>query len=969
MTQKETSIFNFCTNLLEKFRCSRRLILLIVAVALLLDNMLLSTVVPIIPDFLHRLEHNDTVVLYEETTVTMETTTVANSCNQDRGYPTILPVNLETTTTVDETTVISRKEVRHMQLLNENVEVGVMFASKPVVQAITNPFVGPLTNRIGYSIPMFSGFVIMFLSTVILQLVVLKPRVMKETQEGTSLFTLVKDPYILIAAGALAFANMGISSLEPSLPLWMMDTMSAPEWQQGAAFLPASISYLIGTNIFGPMGHKMGRWLATLVGLIIIGTCVVCIPMAKTFNHLILPNAGIGFAIGMVDSSMMPMLGYLVDVRHTSVYGSVYAIGDVALCVGFTFGPLLSSAIVNTLGFQGLVYTTGVICFLYAPLLLLLRKVPAKDENQFLLNDTTIRYISYTNEDSPEEEKPVKEWVKILGGLLGKDKNVPSTIEQLFLVDKMVGEVKITMATIVANELVEKDEVTNAIIQTEAASDGDEINCNQRNGPLSSVKMYSALACGSFSRKMVIGICTTVFERLRSRRVILFTVATAILLDNILSMIIVPIMPDYLYKLQHNDTDVFPEYNATMAMESCKHNDSCINRNILINSETKANNGDSIKEDREKMKHSQLIQENTELGIMFASKFVVQIITNYFVILLINRMGYSVPIFIGLITILLSTIIYAIGKSYFILFFSRSLHGVGSAFINTAGMGMLAKIYPDDKERGNAMSIALNGVGLGMLIGPALGGITYQFMGKAFPFWILTAVISVEELLQVITIPPKLSREVKTNTSSIVSLIKDPYIIIATGSLTVSNMVLSALEPSLPVWMMEKMNAPEWQQGVTFSPPGVLYLIGTCVFGRLGHKFGRWLVATVGLILTGISAICIPMVTTFELLIPPCAGVGFGIGLVESSMFPMLGDIMDVRHTSIYSDVYAFADIALCASLILGPLLSSAIVYYLGFTGLVYILGGMCIVYAFPLMLLRKFTSKPENQDREPSKE
>ena len=27
----------------------------------------------------------------------------------------------------------------------------------------------------------------------------------------------------------------------------------------GAAFLPASISYLIGTNIFGPLAHKMGR--------------------------------------------------------------------------------------------------------------------------------------------------------------------------------------------------------------------------------------------------------------------------------------------------------------------------------------------------------------------------------------------------------------------------------------------------------------------------------------------------------------------------------------------------------------------------------------------------------------------------------------------------------------------------------------------------------------------------------------
>lgn len=41
---------------------------------------------------------------------------------------------------------------------------------------------------------------------------------------------------------------------------------------------------------------------------------------------------------GMVDSSMMPMLGYLVDIRHTSTYGNVYAIGDVAFCVGFTMG-------------------------------------------------------------------------------------------------------------------------------------------------------------------------------------------------------------------------------------------------------------------------------------------------------------------------------------------------------------------------------------------------------------------------------------------------------------------------------------------------------------------------------------------------------------------------------------------------------------------------------------------------------
>lgn len=51
--------------------------------------------------------------------------------------------------------------------------------------------------------------------------------------------------------------------------------------------------------------------------------------MATSLAGLVIPNGMIGFAIGMVDSSMMPMLGYLVDIRHSSVYGSVYAIGDV----------------------------------------------------------------------------------------------------------------------------------------------------------------------------------------------------------------------------------------------------------------------------------------------------------------------------------------------------------------------------------------------------------------------------------------------------------------------------------------------------------------------------------------------------------------------------------------------------------------------------------------------------------------
>jgi hypothetical protein len=50
----------------------------------------------------------------------------------------------------------------------------------------------------------------------------------------------------------------------------------------------------------------------------------------------------------MVDSSMMPELGYLVDIRHAAVYGSVYAIGDVAFCLGFAIGMELSRIVFHS---------------------------------------------------------------------------------------------------------------------------------------------------------------------------------------------------------------------------------------------------------------------------------------------------------------------------------------------------------------------------------------------------------------------------------------------------------------------------------------------------------------------------------------------------------------------------------------------------------------------------------------------
>lgn len=175
---------------------------------------------------------------------------------------------------------------------------------------------------------------------------------------------------------------------------------------------------------------------------------------------------------------------------------------------------------------------------------------------------------------------------------------------------------------------------------------------------------------------------------------------------------------------------------------------------------------------------------------------------------------------------------------------------------------MLADRYTDDKERGNAMGIALGGLALGVLIGPPFGGIMYQFVGKSAPFLILAILALGDGCLQLVMMQPSVTRS-EAEAPSLKALVRDPYILIAAGAITFANMGIAMLEPSLPIWMMDNMDANQWQQGVTFLPASISYLIGTNLFGPLGHKIGRWRAALIGLVVIGACLMIVRFVVTF----------------------------------------------------------------------------------------------------------
>ncbi|KAI1287358.1 Synaptic vesicular amine transporter [Halotydeus destructor] len=357
-----------------------------------------------------------------------------------------------------------------------------------------------------------------------------------------------------------------------------------------------------------------------------------------------------------------------------------------------------------------------------------------------------------------------------------------------------------------------------------------------------------------------------------------------------------------------------------------------------------------------------LISENFEIGVLFASKSVLQGITNLFIVgWLTSSIGYSIPMFTGFIIMFIATLTFAIGESMAVLLIARGLQGIGSSLTSVSGMGMLAERFPDDKERGSAMALALSGLALGVLIGPPFGGIVYETLGKAAPFIMLAFLALLDGILQLFVLQPKVVRCAHEATS-LRDLASDPCIQVAAGALTVANAAIAVLEPSLPLHMIQTMDADNWQQGAVFLPASMSYLMGTSVFGHLSYQLGRWKVAMLGTLAIGFALLCIPWANSVNDLILPNAVIGLGMGMVDSTMMPTLAYLVDIRHNSVYGTVYALGDIAFCVSFVLGPLLSATVGSIVGFSGLIVMTSLMCFIFAPFLLLLRQPAIMREEQ-------
>ncbi|XP_061397114.1 vesicular acetylcholine transporter [Musca vetustissima] len=431
-------------------------------------------------------------------------------------------------------------------------------------------------------------------------------------------------------------------------------------------------------------------------------------------------------------------------------------------------------------------------------------------------------------------------------------------------------------------------------------------------------------------------------EPVNQRRLVLVIVSIALLLDNMLYMVIVPIIPDYLREIGSFEVD---EVTQAPVRD---------NRTGLILPVHHDHHG-----------------QDSATGILFASKAIVQLMVNPFSGGLIDKIGYDIPMMIGLTIMFFSTAVFACGSSYSVLFFARSLQGAGSAFADTSGLAMIADRFTEENERSQALGIALAFISFGCLVAPPFGGALYQFAGKEVPFLILALVCLIDGLMLLLVMKPvkeqlAQSREVKQETIPIWRLLMDPYIAVCAGALTMSNVALAFLEPTISLWMEDNMTTDNWKIGMVWLPAFFPHVLGVVITVKMARKYPQhqWLMAAGGLALEGLSCFIIPFCSSYKMLMIPICVICFGIALIDTALLPTLGYLVDVRYVSVYGSIYAIADISYSIAYAVGPIIAGGVVEAIGFTALNFLIAFSNLLYVPVLRKLRNiYDFKPfENE-------
>jgi multidrug resistance protein len=330
-----------------------------------------------------------------------------------------------------------------------------------------------------------------------------------------------------------------------------------------------------------------------------------------------------------------------------------------------------------------------------------------------------------------------------------------------------------------------------------------------------------------------------------------------------------------------------------------------------------------------------------------------------------DRYGRRPVILTSLLVEALSLALSALAGSLAILLVARFIGGLGASNIGSA-QAVVADVTPA-QSRARGMGLIGAAIGLGFVVGPAMGGLLASF-GPAVPFWVAMLVALANALLVLRFLPETRPGGIAcapgpfTNRGMGRVLAGWRYVLWnpAVARLVIINLLFTvaftAMETVFPLFTQHSFGWKAMQNGYIFTYAGiVLVLTQGGVAGRLVKRWGERSLLIAGLVMLAAGLALLSWSMNLALLL-----VAMGvISLSDGAVTPVVSALLSFASPPTrQGETLGLAQSAAGLGRILGPLAAGSIFAIRG-PGAPFILGSALVVLA-ALIALPALSSKHE---------
>ncbi|XP_071452139.1 MFS-type transporter SLC18B1-like [Hetaerina americana] len=303
----------------------------------------------------------------------------------------------------------------------------------------------------------------------------------------------------------------------------------------------------------------------------------------------------------------------------------------------------------------------------------------------------------------------------------------------------------------------------------------------------------------------------------------------------------------------------------------------------------------------------------------------------------------------------------------------RGTEALGAAAYSTASYTFVADIFPDNM--GSVMGILETFVGLGMSVGPALGGLLYSLGGFGLPFYVLGVLMVIIVPVNYFLLPPGDGLDMEGRSGSIIEMMRVPSVIVTSFVIVVASSTWGFLDPTLEPHLRQFQLSAE-EIGLIFLLFSAVYAVSSPLWGWLADRLSNhwsmmaWglIASTVGLLLLGPSPFIPGLKSSVWLNLVSLSILGVAVAL---TLLPTFQGVLDNaieggcrEDLGTYSLVAGIWSCMYSLGEVIGPLCGGVLVEHYGFPLCSSIMAAMTFILALVTILYHSFkcespTAKP----------